>query len=103
MKELGCANAGEVAALAGLAPMNRDSGMMRGRKTIRGGRIMARNTLYMASVSAVRWNCDLKAFYERLRRAGKPFKVAITAVMRKLLILANTLLKEGRAWSATPP
>jgi len=83
--------------------MNRDSGMMRGRKTIRGGRIMARNTLYMASVSAVRWNCDLKAFYERLRRAGKPFKVAITAVMRKLLILANTLLKEGRAWSATPP
>jgi transposase len=89
MKELGCANAGEVAAFAGLAPMNRDSGMMRGRKTIR--------------VSAVRWNRDLKVFYERLRRAGKPFKVVITAVMRKLLILANTLLKEGRAWSATPP
>ncbi|MBB1492943.1 IS110 family transposase [Paracoccus sp. MC1854] len=103
MKELGSANAGEVAALAGLAPMNRDSGMMRGRKTIRGGRVLARNTLYMASVSAVRWNRDFKAFYERLRRAGKPFKVAITAVMRKLLILANTLLKEGRAWSATPP
>lgn len=103
MKELGSANAGEGAALAGLAPMNRDSGMMRGRKTIRGGRVMARNTLYMASVSAVRWNCDLKAFYERLRKAGKPFKVAITAVMRKLLILANTLLKDGRAWSATPP
>jgi transposase len=103
MKELGSANAGEVAALAGLAPMNRDSGMMRGRKTIRGGRVMARNTLYMASVSAVRWNRDLKAFYERLRKAGKPFKVAITAVMRKLLILANTLLKDGRIWSSTPP
>lgn len=103
MKELSSANSGEIAALAGLAPMNRDSGIMRGQKTIRGGRVMARNTLYMASVSAVRWNLDLKAFYERLRRAGKPFKVAITAVMRKLLILANTLLKEGRAWSATPP
>ncbi|KIX18564.1 hypothetical protein SY26_06925 [Paracoccus sp. 228] len=103
MKELGSANSAEVAALAGLAPMNRDSGMMRGKKTIRGGRVMARNILYMASVSAVRWNLDLKAFYERLRKAGKPFKVAITAVMRKLLVLANTLLKEGRAWSAAPP
>lgn len=103
MKELGSANSSEVAALAGLAPMNRDSGMMRGRKPIRGGRVMARNSLYMASVSTVRWNLDLKVFYERLRKAGKPFKVAITAVMRKLLILANTLLKDGRAWSATPP
>lgn len=103
MKELGSANAGEVAALAGLAPMNRDSGMMRGRKSIRGGRVMARNSLYMASISAVRWNGDLKVFYERLRKAGKPFKVAITAVMRKLVILANTLLKEGRAWSTTRP
>lgn len=103
MRELGSANAAQVAALSGLAPMNRDSGMMRGKKTIRGGRVMARNILYMASVSAVRWNLDLKAFYDRLRKAGKPFKVAITAVMRKLLILANTLLKDGRAWSATPP
>ena len=103
MRELGSANSAEVAALAGLAPMNRDSGMMRGKKTIRGGRVMARNILYMASVSAVRWNLDLKVFYERLRKAGKPFKVAITAVMRKLLILANTLLKEGRGWSVTPP
>jgi transposase len=68
MKELGSADSSEVAVLAGLAPMNRDSGMMRGRKTIRGGRVMARNTLYMASVSAVRWNRDLKAFYDRLRR-----------------------------------
>lgn len=103
MKELGRANAAEVAALAGVAPMNRDSGTMRGRKIIRSGRIAARNTLYMAAVVAVRWNRDLAAFYSRLRKAGKPFKVAITAAMRKLLLLANTLLKEDRTWSSTPP
>ena len=103
MKELGNANAAEVAALAGVAPMNRDSGTMRGRKMIRSGRIAARNTLYMAAVVAVRWNRDLAAFYSRLREAGKPFKVAITAAMRKLLLLANTLLKEDRVWSPTPP
>lgn len=83
--------------------MNRDSGTMRGRKMIRSGRIVARNTLYMAAVVAVRWNGDIAAFYGRLRQAGKPFKVAITAAMRKLLLLANTLLKEDRAWSPTPP
>ncbi|WP_375262513.1 IS110 family transposase [Palleronia sp.] len=103
MKELGSANSAEVAALAGVAPMNRDSGTMRGRKMIRSGRIVARNTLYMAAVVAVRWNRDIAAFYGRLRQAGKPFKVAITAAMRKLLLLANTLLKEDRAWSPTPP
>ena len=103
MNELGSANAAEVAALAGVAPMNRDSGTMRGRKMIRSGRIVARNSLYMAAVVGVRFNRDLKVFYERLRTASKPFKVAITAAMRKLLLLANTLLKEDRAWSPTPP
>ena len=103
MQELGAANAAEVSALAGVAPMNRDSGTMRGRKMIRGGRIAVRNVLYMAASVAVRWNPGLKAFYERLRQVGKPFKVAITAVMRKLLILANTLLTEDRTWSTTPP
>ena len=76
---------------------------MRGRKMIRSGRIVVRNSLYMAASVAVRWNPSLKAFYERLRQAGKPFKIAITAAMRKLLLLANTLLKEDRVWSATPP
>ena len=103
MKELGSANAAEVAALAGVAPMNRDSGTMRGRKMIRSGRIVARNSLYMAAVVGVRFNHDLKVFYERLRQAGKPFKIAITATMRKLLLLANTLLKEDREWVPTPP
>lgn len=83
--------------------MNRDSGILRGRRMIRGGRTTARNILYMAAVVAVRWNPYLKAFYNRLRQAGKPFKVAITAAMRKLLLLANTLLKEDRVWSPTPP
>ena len=70
---------------------------------IRGGRATVRSVLYMAATVAVRWNPGLKAFYERLRQKGKPFKVAITAVMRKLLILANTLLTEDRRWSPTPP
>jgi transposase len=103
MQELGAANAAEVSALAGVAPMNRDSGTLRGRKMIRGGRIAVRNVLYMAATVAVRWNPGLKVFYERLRQTGKPFKVAITAVMRKLLILANALLTEDRTWSPTPP
>ena len=69
---------------------------------IRSGRIVARNSLYMAAVVGVRFNRDLKVFYDRLRAAGKPFKVAITATMRKLLLLANTLLKEDREWAPTP-
>ena len=103
MPEMGSATAVQIASLAGVAPMNRDSGTMRGRRMIRGGRVAARNALYMAAVVAVRWNRDLEAFYGRLRCAGKPFKIAITAAMRKLLLLANTLLKEDRPWSPTPP
>lgn len=103
MSELGSANAAQIAALAGVAPMNRDSGLHRGRRMIRGGRMGARNALYMAAIVAIRWNDGLKAFYGRLRAAVKSFKIAITAVMRKLLLLANTLLKEDRVWSPTPP
>ena len=103
MRELGEATAAQVAVLVGVAPMNRDSGMMRGRRMIRGGRIAARNVLDMAATVAMRWNRGIKAFYDRLRAAGKPFKVAITAAMRKLLVLANSLLREDRVWSPTPP
>ena len=63
----------------------------------------ARNALYMAAIVAVRWNDSLKVFYDRLRAAGKSFKIAITAVMRKLLVLANLLVREDRPWSPTPP
>ena len=103
MSELGSANAAQIAALAGVAPMNRDSGLYRGRRMIRGGRMGARNALYMAAIVAVRWNDSLKVFYDRLRAAGKSFKIAITAVMRKLLVLANLLVREDRPWSPTPP
>lgn len=103
LNELGGANAKQIASLSGVAPMNRDSGNFRGRRRIGGGRKSVRDVMYMAAVVAIRWNKDMAAFYQRLTKAGKPFKVAITAVMRKLLILANTLLSENRLWSETQP
>jgi transposase len=93
LPELGQLSRNEVGALAGLAPFNRDSGQHRGRRTIRGGRIKVRRVLYMAAVVAARFNPILKAFYQRLVAAGKPKKVALTAVMRKLVVLLNHLLK----------
>lgn len=103
LSELGGANAKQIASLSGVAPMNRDSGNFRGKRRIGGGRKPVRDVMYMAAVVAIRWNKDMAAFYQRLKKAGKPFKVAITAVMRKLLILANTLLSENRLWSETQP
>jgi transposase len=93
MPELGTLNRREAAALAGLAPFNRDSGKMRGKRTIFGGRRAVRNGLYMCALVAARYNPILRAFYQRLRAAGKPSKVALTAVMRKLLIVLNSALK----------
>lgn len=103
LNELGGANAKQIASLSGVAPMNRDSGSFRGKRKIGGGRKPVRDVMYMAAVVAICWNKDMAAFYQRLKKAGKPFKVAITAVMRKLLILANTLLSENRLWSETQP
>ena len=103
LNELGGTNAKQIASLSGVAPMNRDSGSFRGKRKIGGGRKPVRDVMYMAAVVAIRWNKDMAAFYQRLKKAGKPFKVAITAVMRKLLILANTLLSENRLWSETQP
>ena len=93
LPELGKLSRTESAALAGVAPYNRDSGALRGRRTIRGGRVQVRRVLYMAALVAVRFNPILKAFYQRLVAAGKPNKLALTAVMRKLVILLNHLLK----------
>lgn len=93
MPELGSLNKRELAALAGLAPFNRDSGKYRGQRHIHGGRGSVRKILYMASLSAIRKNEILKAFFQRLRAAGKPGKCALTAVCRKLLILLNSALK----------
>jgi transposase len=92
MPELGSLNRAQAAALAGLAPFNRDSGSMRGKRTIFGGRRAVRTGLYMAAVAAARYNHILAPFYQRLCAAGKPPKVALTAVMRKLLLALNSAL-----------
>jgi transposase len=93
MPELGQLNRREAAALAGLAPFNRDSGSLRGKRTIFGGRRAVRCGLYMAALVAARRNPILAPFYQRLRQAGKPPKLALTATMRKLLIVLNSALK----------
>jgi transposase len=93
LPELGQLNRRQVAALAGLCPYNRDSGKWAGKRCVSGGRADVRRALYMAALSASRSNHILKAFYNRLVEAGKPAKVALTAVMRKLIILMNQLLK----------
>lgn len=94
LPELGTLNRGQAAALAGLAPHPRESGQWHGRRRIGGGRAAVRRALYMAAVVAARFNPPLKAFYQRLRDHGKPAKVALTAVMRKLIVLMNHLLKQ---------
>ena len=93
MPELGQLNRREVAALVGVAPFNRDSGKMRGKRAIYGGRRPVRHGLYMAALVAARHNPTLRSFYLRLRAAGKPAKVALTATMRKLVIVLNSALK----------
>jgi transposase len=93
LPELGSLGDQQIVALAGLAPWNQDSGTWKGQRRISGGRAKARRALYMAALTASRSNTILKAFYDRLRAKGKPAKVALTAVMRKLLVLMNRLLK----------
>jgi len=93
LPELGTLNRRQAAALAGLAPHPRESGQWHGRRSIGGGRAPVRRALYMAALVAARSNTHLKAFYQRLRTAGKPAKVALTAVMRKLIVLMNHILK----------
>lgn len=101
LPELGSLNPKQIAALVGLAPFNRDSGTYNGRRVIWGGRADVRKSLYMASVSALRCNPIIQAFYRRLRdELGKPFKVAITACMRKLLIIMNAMIRDESDWDA---
>jgi transposase len=102
MPELGKLNRQRVAALAGLAPFNRDSGLMRGRRSIFGGRATVRSALYMATVASIKWNELIRSSYRRLKAAGKPSKVALVACMRKLLIVLNTLIRENRKWIDEP-
>ena len=99
LPELGQLNRQQITALVGLAPYNRDSGKKRGKRRIFGGRTSVRCVLYMATLSATRHNPVIKAFYQRLLAKGKLKKVALTACMRKLLVIVNTMLKNGQAWN----
>lgn len=100
LPELGMLSGKQVASLVGVAPMNRDSGTMRAKRTVWGGRAQVRAVLYMATLVAVRCNPALTSFYERLRAKGKPPKVALTACMRKLLVMLNAIIKSNQPWCA---
>lgn len=102
MPELGQIENKCAASLAGLAPIACDSGKWKGERKIGGGRAHLRRSLYMPALVAARWNDDLKARYKGLVTAGKPKKLALTVVMRKLVILANALLRDGRSWTPKP-
>jgi transposase len=102
MPELGALEAGQAASLAGLAPVARQSGRWTGRAFIRSGRASVRQALYMPALVAARFNPDLKAKYDQLTNAGKPAKIAITAIMRKLIVLANALISKNRLWIQKP-
>ena len=103
LPELGHASDKEIAALVGVAPLNRDSGPRRGRRQIGGGRRRLRSRLYMGALAARTWNPSLRAFYQRLKARGKPSLVALTAVLRKLILLANALIRDGRTWQPENP
>lgn len=98
LPELGQLDRQEIAALVGVAPMNRDSGPKRGKRRTQGGRAQVRSVLYMAALSASRCNPVIRAFYEKLIQRGKEQKVALTACMRKLLVILNAMVKKQRAW-----
>jgi transposase len=99
LDELGSTQRRAISALAGVAPFNHDSGQLKGKRSIRGGRATVRTVLYMATLSAVRFNPVIKSFYERLRAAGKLAKVAIVACMRKLLTFLNVMIRENLYWN----
>lgn len=103
LPELGMLNRKQIAALVGVAPLNRDSGMMRGKRSVWGGRAGIRCALYMATLVATRFNPIISAFYHRLCNAGKAHKVALTACMHKLLTILNAMMKNRTHWSPVCP
>lgn len=102
MPELGGMDGKQAAALAGLAPMSRQSGRWQGQERIQGGRSCVRGSRFMPALSATQHNPSAKARFEQLVAIGKPRKVALTAVMRKLIVTANALFRDGRKWSDIP-
>jgi len=99
LPELGTLDRHRIAALAGVAPINRDSGRYRGKRKIHGGRVQVRQPLYMACLVAIRHNPILRTFYRRLKDAGKPTRVAIVATMRKLLVILNAMMRDKKPWT----
>jgi transposase len=97
--ELGCLNQREIALLVGLAPVNRDSGRYRGKRTILAGRARVRKAFYMPALAAIRCNCVIRALFERLKARGKTSKVALVACMHKMLTILNSMAKSGLPWS----
>ena len=98
LPELGSLGRKQIAALAGVAPFNRDSGTLRGRRAIWGGRATVPAVLYMAALTSTRWNPTIRVLYRRLKAAGKPSKVALVACMRKLLTILNAMLRARTPW-----
>ena len=98
LPELGALDRKQIAALVGVAPMNRDSGTVRGKRTVWGGRARVRAVLYMSALVASRFNPVIRTFYQRLLAAGKPKKLALTACMRKLLTILNAIVRTGQRW-----
>jgi len=102
LPELGRLNRKQIAALVGVAPLACESGTLRGRRSVWGGRAQVRAVLYMSTVAALRWNRVIREFYDRLREAGKPAKVALTACMRKLIVRLNAMLASAQTWREQP-
>jgi transposase len=103
MAELGTCSTKQIAMLAGLAPVADQSGSREGRRAIRAGRAAVRRVLYLCALAAKRCNPAMTALYTRLMAAGRPHKVALVAVARKLIVLANTLIVQNRLWQSQPP
>jgi transposase len=98
LPELGSLDRRKIASLAGVAPFNRDSGLRTGRRSVWGGRAQVRSALYMSVITGIRCNGPIRSFYERLRRQGKPAKVALVACMRKLLTILNAMIRDRTPW-----
>src|SRR5690606_12504936 len=98
MPELGSLSRRQIAALTGVAPFNRDSGQLRCKRRIRGGRAHSRTALFLSAMVAIRFNPDIKRFYERLLRAGKHKKIALTACIRKIVTTLNAMLRDNAPW-----
>ena len=102
LPELGTLSHKQIAKLVGVAPLARDSGTLRGKRMIWGGRASVRTALFRAALSARRWNPGVRAFYDRLRAAGKPAKVALIACARKLLVILNAMVRSNTRWQVLP-